>query len=152
MNERQETRLEELRLIQNIIAQQQDLRTRAVAWSVALNTGLIIARFSDTIQLAAWVYLCVALLATALFFWLDTTYKVAEDRAIERSNQIEESIRTDPAATAYDGPKIGLSFIEPNTLSAQFHAANNVRLWGIHAVLLLAILATFFSTRKPWTC
>lgn len=106
MDKSKELAMSELQLVQQVIQQHTELRNRIVAWSVTLNTAVIVALSSQTVHLPKERFLFVALMITLVFFWLDTVHKVTENRAIDRSNAIESCLRGEGS---YDGPQIGRS-------------------------------------------
>ena len=77
-----------------------------------------------------------------LFFWMDVVYKVAQDRAIARSAKIEDQIRN---GAQYDGPRVGTSLAQRNSLTAQRHAAAKMRVWFPFLVLLILVLFAAFG-------
>lgn len=141
MDDKKELAITEIQMVQQVIQQQTDLRNRIVAWSVTLNTAIVVALSSQTIQLSKERYLIVAVVVTLVFFWLDTIHKVTENRAIDRSNAIESYLRGEGG---YNGPQLGLSLSKPNTLAQQIRVAKLVRVWGPHVGLLATILGAYF--------
>lgn len=132
--------LEELKVLQAVISKHDDLRSQLLGWCVALITGLSVAHLSKPLQVDSVGFLSLSLAIVLLFLWVGITYKVAQDRAIERVRQIEVQIRTQ---SPYDGPLISESLSRPNLFSDQCSALKNVRVWGpFVALAVIVVLVT----------
>jgi|SRR6185369_3582 len=134
--------LEELKMLQSIISKHDDLRSQVLGWCVALITGLTIAYLSKPVELYLWGFAALSISIVLLFLWVSVTYKVAQDRAIERARTIESQIR---AQTAYDGPLVADSLSRANRWPDQKKALNNVRVWGPFAALLVLVVLGAFA-------
>src|SRR5436305_14104265 len=95
--------LEELKILQSVISKHDDLRSQVLGWCIALVTGLTIAYLSKPVALDRWGFVALSVAIVLLFLWVSVTYKVAQDRAIERARTIESQIRS---KTVYDGPLV----------------------------------------------
>lgn len=133
--------LEEIKILQAIVIKHDDIRSTIINWNVGLITALCVAFLSGKSGLDRIDFFLIGVAIILLFFWLDVVYKIAQNRAIRRSAEIEDQIR---CGTTYDGPIIGKSLTQPNTASEQMNAARNVRVWfPFLALLVLVALVTF---------
>jgi len=123
--------LEELKLVQAIITNQELVRLKIMGWGVAATIAISVAYLSEKIDLPALSYLMLSVIIIGIFLWLDTVHRVAVDRAIERSGEIEECLRKEKA---YDGPKIGQSISVKNGIPYQLRSLKNVRVYGPYLV------------------
>lgn len=133
--------LEELRLLESIIAKHDDLRAHMMNWAVGLVTALSAAYLSDKSGLDHWGFLTVGAFVALLFFWMDAVYKVAQDRAIKRAALVEQHLRqlNEKEPQPYDGPRIGESLSPANTWKEQWYAASRIRLWFPYFALLMLV-------------
>src|SRR5690349_24750348 len=111
--------LEELKFLQDSIARQEGLRLQFRGWNIALLTALTAAFLANNSPLSKGKYMAVSIGLSLLFFWLETVHRVAENRAIKRSNEVEAALR---AEIDYDGPRIGRSMSRANNLNEQLAA------------------------------
>jgi hypothetical protein len=133
MNESQ-LALEELKILQSIIARQENNCMKLRGWAIGLVTALTVVFTSKDTLIVKSEYILLACIMIALFLWLEVIYAVAGNRAIKRSIEVEEII---PKATGYKGPKIGANLKRKNTFRSQLDAFNNVRIYVPYAVLAL---------------
>jgi hypothetical protein len=128
--------LEEMKLLQSIILKHDDIRSKMVGWSVSLVSALSAFYLHEKSGMDRTGFQIVGFSITILFFWLDTIYKVAQDRAINRSRVVEKMI----ANGEYEGPAIGVSLGKDNLVLDQLRSALNVRVWSPYAGLSLLVL------------
>jgi|SRR3954447_24142729 len=136
--------IEELKTLQSIISKHDDLRAQVLGWCVALITGLTVAYLSKPVEIDRWGFVALSVSIVLLFLWVSVSYKVAQDRAIERARTIESQIR---AQATYDGPLVTDSLSRANRWPDQKKALNNVRVWGPFASLLLLVVLGAFAHR-----
>ncbi len=129
--------LEELKLVQAIINTQEQIRLKIMGWGVATVSAISVAYLSEKLDLPSNSYLALSLVIIGIFLWLDTVHRVAVDRAIERSGEIEECLRKE---ATYDGPKIGKSISVKNGIPYQLRSLKNVRVYGPYLALCFAVL------------
>jgi hypothetical protein len=102
--------LDELQILAGVIERKEAVRLRQRNWVITAVSGLSIALFSKGVDITAGDYAAVAL-ATIVIFWLmETVYQHVEDRAIQRSRSLEETLRE---GRPYDGPLISESLSPP---------------------------------------
>ena len=133
--------LEELKLVQSIIHTQEQMRFKVVGWCIATITGLSVAYLSEKLDLPHTSYFVLSILIILIFLWLDTVHRVAVDRAIMRSGEIEKALRGE---AEYDGPKIGESLSLKNGILYQLRSLKNVRVYGPYLALLFAVSCIYF--------
>ena len=133
-----EIALSELKMVQDIIHNQEQMRLKVVGWCIAAVTGISIAFVSKTLVVPTKYYLALSLAITCIFLWLDTVHRVAVDRAIARSGDIEGFLRGEHE---YDGPKIGKSISVASGARYQAESLKNVRVYGPYLALSLIVVA-----------
>lgn len=107
--------LDELQILAGIIERKEAVRLRQRNWVITAVSGLSIALFSKGVNVTAGKYAVVGL-ATIVIFWLmETVYQHVEDRAIQRSKNLEAILRE---GRPYDGPLISDS-LSPRSLREQ---------------------------------
>ena len=111
-------------MIQEIIARQERTRVNIRNWLVTLQAGVAIAYLSDQIVISAAGYALIAVTVLLMFLLLEALYSVAERRAVERGNQVEEYLRS---VSSYDGPHIGDSLV-PGSSRGGLTASTKIRL------------------------
>ena len=136
--------LEELKLVQAIINNQEQIRLKIMGWGVAATIAISVAYLSEKIDLPPNSYLILSIIIIGIFLWLDTVHRVAVDRAIERSGGIEKCLRKE---VPYDGPKIGKSISVKNGIPYQLRSLKNVRVYGPYLALSTAVV--FIYTFNP---
>lgn len=134
--------MEELRLLQEIIRHQEDLRAQLTNWSVGLISAISIVFLSAKIDLSGLHYILVGSALIIAFFWNNIIFRVAQSRAIARSNKVEECLRQ---GGDYDGPKIGDSIGGDNDIGEQVRAMNNVRIYAPYVILLIFVIIVGIS-------
>ena len=150
-----EVAIEEQKLLTQIIQHQETFALRIVGYAGAVITALSALRLTSETVLPLGAYIVTSGIAIGLFFWTAVIFRVAQDRAIGRSFDVEAHIRDlldeGKVFASYDGPLIAESLSNRNTADAQRHAAENVRVWGPFALLaagvaLVAILSVAWDT------
>jgi hypothetical protein len=133
--------LEELKFLQDTIGRMEGIRLQLRGWNIVLLTALTAAFLAKDSPLSKGKYVSVSIGLSLLFFWLETVHRVAENRAIKRSNEVEAALRVE---TDYDGPRIGLSMSRANNLNEQLAAMNNIRMYLPYIVMTaLSVLIAF---------
>lgn len=129
--------LDELQILAGVIERKEAVRLRQRNWVVTVVSGLSIAFFSDSRHIHPGEYVAVAL-ATVMIFWLmETVYQHVEDRAIQRSRNLEELLRE---GRPYDGPLISAS-LSPRSLTEQLRYVARTLLAPRVASPYLALMA-----------
>jgi hypothetical protein len=129
---------EELKILKEIIFLQEEARAKIKSWAVGLVSAITVTFVSERISLSWEEYLLICGGILALFLWMDVIHRVAEDRAIKRSSEIEVILRD--RSKQYDGPKISISVSIPNKFSEQRKALLNVRVYSPYAVIMALII------------
>ena len=138
---RTEIALEELKILQQIVARHDDLSFKIKGWCVTLVTAIILAIKSDKYSISVSSGLSLLFGISLLFLWIDVIYRVAEDRAISRSRQVERLIRDH---IVYDGPKIAESLSVKTTFMNQMRSLNNIRIYVPYISISIIVLAVTF--------
>ncbi|HBY02154.1 MAG TPA: hypothetical protein DEG92_06430 [Rikenellaceae bacterium] len=137
MEDRTTVALKEYEFLQNIIARQESIRLTIRNWLFGLVTGLIIAFYSNDFILSQWQFTLLSIFLILMFYWTELLHRVAEYRAMVRSTEVEEILRS---GTSYDGPKIGKSLDKRNTIKDQIaQIPNNPRIYIPYITLLFII-------------
>jgi hypothetical protein len=138
--------LKELEFLQGVIARQENARLTIRNWYMGFITVLVVAFFSKEISMNKNAFISIGSTLTLLFYWTELVYRVAEKRAMVRSNEVEGKLRE---SENYDGPKIGVSLGRPNTIKDQLkEVPNNVRISGPYLVMLIMLLLIYFFPNK----
>lgn len=111
----QQLALEELQILAGIIERKEAVRLRQRNWVITAVSGLSIALFSKGLDVSASEYAAVALTTIVIFWLMETVYQHVEDRAIQRSKDLEGILRE---GRPYDGPLISES-LSPRSLEEQ---------------------------------
>ncbi len=127
---------EEIKLLHEIVKNQEEWRFKIRGWAVALLTALSVVAFSNDVKITGSQYLALSIVVLLVTCWIDVIYRVAQDRALERANIVEEQLRTQ---RKYDGPKIRVKLSRPNSIEAQLSALNNIRVYGPYLLLLFIV-------------
>ena len=136
--------LEEFKLVQSIINNQEQIRVKVVGWCIATISAISVAYLSKKFQFSPGSYFAVSLTIIVIFLWLDTVHRVAVDRAIIRSGEIESFFRKE---VDYDGPKIGKSISVKNGIPYQLRSLKNVRVYGPYVALCFNVLCIYLFNR-----
>jgi len=128
---------DEIKILNDIIGIQEDVRQKIRNWTIILISGVSIAFLSKKIDLGPYHYLAVCYSILLLFLWADVIHRVAQSRAIRRSIDVEKALGD---GGQYDGPKIATSLSVSSNLREQWRAFNNVRVYSIY--LILGLLST----------
>lgn len=130
--------IEEFKLFQAIIARQDDISFKIKGLCVTLHVGILALLYNSKINSlleSKYIFFSIMLFMILVFFiWIEAIHRVAMDRALERSAEIEKEIRTNDLK---EYPKIGLSLGRNNTPKDQFHAMNQIRLWSPYSIIFL---------------
>lgn len=129
--------IEELKLLQIIAGNQEELRFKIRGWCIALVTALTAAFLSGKIEFLGIEYILISCLILTLFLWLDVLYRVAQDRALTRAAVVEENLR---GSEVYEGPLIRNSLSVKNTIKDQRKSLNNIRVYGPYLLLFVIVL------------
>lgn len=132
--------IEELKLVQAIISNQENTRLKIMGWGVAAVVAISVSYLAERVNMPPSSYLGPSVIIIGLFLWLDVIHRVSVDRAIERSATIEQYLRD---GDDYDGPKIGLSMSVSNGLSYQLNAVKNIRVYAPYLALTGAVLVVY---------
>jgi hypothetical protein len=128
---------EELKALQAIISSQEEARALIKNWLIGLITVISGAFVSGKVAFSRVGYLIISIGIIVLFLWIDTVHRVSQDRAIGRSQLVEQFLRE---KTVYDGPLIGRTLSAANTLSEQIKALNNIRLYFPYIILTVIVI------------
>jgi hypothetical protein len=141
----EEVALEEMSMLQEVIARHEKHAFAVKAFLAAVLTGLATLVFSLKIPVDLSMVTWLGLAAVAGFGTWATAHKIVCGKAIRRSAEVERFLRS-PGTVIYDGPKIGESLAKSNTLEQSWtsarHLTNSVPLiLAVAAVLCLKIVA-----------
>ncbi len=138
---RKDVALEELKILQEIIARHDDISFKIKGWCVTLITAIILAIKSGKFSISVSSGLVLLGGISILFLWVDIIYRVAEDRAISRSREVERLIRDH---IVYDGPQIAESLSVKTTFMDQMSSLNNIRIYVPYIAISIIVLAVVF--------
>ncbi|UCE59909.1 MAG: hypothetical protein JSU63_20995 [Phycisphaerales bacterium] len=136
--DRENVALEELKLLQAIIARQDQMRFRIKTWATTIFSALSLALFTEKIELSTSSFLLAALLVSGLFWALDAIYRTSEERAIRRAKVVEECIES---AGPYKGPKIAASLSTTGSWREFMGALQRARVFALYVILILLAVA-----------
>jgi len=94
--------IEEWKLLSATIARLEDVEYKMRSWLLALITGLAVALYSENIDLPVVGFMIIGILLVIVFAWMDLIHRMPKRKAIERSKEVEESLRK--GGPAYSGP------------------------------------------------
>lgn len=145
--EKIELALEELKILQEIIARHDDISFKIKGWCLTLNIGILAALYGvsggNSIQLSKYLIYPSLLLIIVFFIWLEAIYRVAMNRAIQRTAKIEKEICENDLK---DYPKINAALGKPNKIKDQLKALNNVRIVAPYLIIfIIDTLALFIK-------
>lgn len=103
--------MDEIKILQGIIADQEGNRLKLRNWGISLLSILTVAFLSeDALRIHPLSYFVIAMAFVGLFYLLEIYHAVAEYRAMDRSRAVEDCLRQ--RRRAYHGPLIGISLIQ----------------------------------------
>lgn len=129
--------LDELQILAGVIERKEAVRLRQRNWVVTAVSGLSIAFFSSSRGIRPGEYAAVALAMIVIFWLMETVYQHVEDRAIQRSRELEALLRE---RRPYDGPLISES-LSPRALDDQLRYVAHMFLAPRVASPYLALIA-----------
>lgn len=135
---KQQLALEELKMLQEIAQNQEELRFKIRGWCMALITALAVAFLSKELKLSGGHFALISSIILFLFLWLDVLYRVAQVRAFKRADAVESFLRGEEQT--YEGPKIRSSLSIPNSLEEQKESLNNIRIYGPYIPMIALVL------------
>jgi len=136
MDDKKQIALEEWKIVQDVIHDQEEIRFKIKGWAVALISAISITFLSKKINFSSAEYLFISVGIVLLFFWTDVIHRVAQDRSQKRTFDIECFLRR---KTEYDGPKVSISLSRANTIKEQLRSAKHARVHFPYLVLLFII-------------
>lgn len=128
--------IEELKIFQDVIYGQEEIRFKIKSWAFALISAISIAFLSKKTNFSSVEYLFISVGILFLFFWTDAIHRVAQDRSQKRTFDIECFLRGE---TEYDGPKVNISLSRADTIKELLRSAKHVRVYFPYLVLLFII-------------
>ena len=134
-----------MRLLVGCVVLRRRLQVRFAA--VAVATAVSVAFLSGTTLISGNSFLVLGGAIVFAFLWLDVVHRVAQDRAMARSREVEKVLRTEQAPC--DGPLIGERLSAPNRLRDQLSAVANVRVYGPYLVLAAALFIVSRVAHSP---
>ncbi|WP_192348630.1 hypothetical protein [Algoriphagus sp. Y33] len=143
---RQEIAIEELKLLQTIISRHDDISFKIKGWCITLNIGIITAIYGMpdfTFLNSKALALFLLPLANVFFIWVGAIYRVAMNRAIERSTKIEKEIRNNRLKKY---PQLNITLGRRNRLKDQLNSLKNIRTTAPYIIIfIIDILAIFIK-------
>ncbi len=103
-----DTALKEIEILNLAIARQEDIGLKIRGWCITLITALTIAFLSNELITNKETFFWITLFVIFLFYHIETLHRVAEIRAIRRSQRVEKIMRL---GLPYDGPDISRSLV-----------------------------------------
>jgi hypothetical protein len=139
--------IEEWKLLQAVIARQEDLVFRIRGYNYALLTAFSAGLIAGRIAISGWLFLAIGWGVALAFLWMELAQRVGLKRAIERSKGVEQALRS---GSGYDGPLLASTLTEPVRLGAMFrYLLKNEMIWvpTLAVVIVVALLAVFVHHR-----
>jgi hypothetical protein len=135
--------IEELKILQTIIHNQDIIFSRIRGWCVVVVGGISIGLLSDKIQIPNAPYLAISTLIVFTFTWTEAIHRVAQKRAMTRSGDVESFLRGE---REYDGPLIRNSLNKTNRFKDQIGTFSNRRFIGFYfAILFIPVFIGFWA-------
>lgn len=125
--------IEELKILQSIIKNQDSIFSKIRGWCVVVVTGISGGFLSEKIQLESAPYFAISVFIIFLFTWTEAVHRVAQMRAINRSGNVESYLRGE---LQYDGPQIKNTLSKPNLITDQLATFSNRRFVGFYLTVL----------------
>lgn len=113
--------LEELKLLNAIIARLEDVEYKIRSWLFPLLTGIAVAPFyAKDINPPKWFFLTISCVLIITFMAIELLHRPPKRRAIDRAKIVEAFLRGENQT--YDGPKIttSLSDTRRSTIGPEF--------------------------------
>lgn len=142
MEDKLQVALEERKIIQNIIHNQEEIRMKLVGWCITIVSGFIIAFHSNKIAISGTKFGLFTLLVVIVFLILDITNRSVFYKMLKRSKTVEKMIQN--GASKYDGFKIEESMAEP---MEKKNVVYDFRLFSPYIALIIIIAISFFAKR-----
>ncbi len=131
---------EEIKILQDIIHKQEDLRTKTKNWCIALFGGLSIAFANSNGKLDFLAYLLASIILVCIFWLLENLQRSIQMTTICHRNSVEESLLSE--LESYKGPKIGKTF----SAGYKFLSPFNLRLSAVYlGLIIIALSLSFFQ-------
>ncbi len=143
--DRDQLAVEELKLLQAIIARQDEFKARTKQWAVTVVAAMITARLTGQVKLSDWFLAFIVGVTSLLFMFIEGIFGSAESLAEDRVRVVEEALRKE-GAPSYDGPLICNSLIGRITLQRMRKSISYLRIWGFYlALVIFGIVPALFK-------
>ncbi|MEL6431271.1 MAG: hypothetical protein AAFR54_19010, partial [Planctomycetota bacterium] len=140
---------EEIKLLQAIIARQDDFKARTKAAAVTFFAALTALYARGDLGEARTPYALITLSAIVLFAFLETSYGGTMIKAESRVSKIEKRLRkkrsSDRKTSRYEGPRIGRTMGEVITWGNRWRAFKRPRTAWFYVPLFLVTLGAAFA-------
>jgi hypothetical protein len=127
--------LEEAKLLQTIIARQDEFRARTKQWAVTLVGAILAASFTGQFHGNVWSLWPITIILSSLFMFIEAIFGSTESLAEDRVQKVEEALQRGAEASGYDGPRICDSMRGTYTRRRLFAAIRHPRVWGFYVAL-----------------
>jgi hypothetical protein len=144
MNDKLQVAIEERKIIQDIIHNQEAIRMKLVGWCITIISGFTIALYSQNVHLSSCKYLVFTLTVVLVFFLLDIVNRQVFFKMLKRSRAVEGMIQN--SGSDYDGFKIEESMAQKRL---QKMCIFDYRLISPYVALVIIILVSYF-TKDAW--
>jgi hypothetical protein len=137
--------VEELKLLQAIIARQDEFKARTKQWAVTVVAAMITARLTGQVKLSDCLLAVVVGVTSLLFMFIEGIFGTAESLAEDRVRVVEEALRNG-AVSSYNGPMICDSLLGRITFQRIRKSISYLRIWGFYlALILFGIVPALFK-------
>ena len=143
--DKEQLAVEELKLLQAIIARQDEFKARTKQWAVTVVAAMITARLTEQVKLSGALLAFVVGVTSLLFMFIEGLFGTAESLAEDRVRVVEAVLRNG-GASSYDGPRICESLLGRITPQRMWKSVSYLRIWGFYlALVLFGIIPAFFN-------
>jgi uncharacterized membrane protein len=133
--EKDQIAMEELKLLEAIIARQDEFKSRTQNWAVTLVAALTAVYWTGQAHIGPFQFLFIVCALSVAFMFFEAIFGSAESLAEDRVRLVEESLR-EPRAPKYDGPMICDSMRGKFTLSRAIRSIRYPRTWLLYGSLV----------------
>lgn len=139
--------IEEWKLLQAIIARQEDLVFRIRGYNYALLTAFSAGVIGGKVPISGWLFLSIGWGLGLAFLWMELAQRVGLTRAIGRSKLVERSLMS---GSGYDGPLLAETLTDPvkmRDIFRPFHRNEMIWIPAAAVFVVVAFLAVFVHLR-----
>jgi hypothetical protein len=139
--------VEEWKLLQAIIARQEDLVFKIRGYNYALLTAFSAGIIGGKLPISGWLFLGIGWGLGIAFLWMELAQRVGLKRAVERSKNVESSLAS---SSGYDGPLLAATLTNAVGMKEMLKPLfKNEMIWvpAVAIFAVVALLAMFVHNR-----